>query len=254
MSITDWVRMPEDEPGELLDGQLVEEEVPDLVHETVVSWLIGLLRAWIIARGGFVFGSEGKFVVGSQRGRKPDVSVFFPGTAALPRRGAVRVPPDIVVEVISPTPRDRRRDRIEKPDDYAAFGVRYYWLIDPEERSLEILALGPDGRYARALDAGLGWDRRGPGVRRARDQPRRAVGRDRSPRPRRARRRGGVDVSKRRESRRAASEGEGIPGSGGSPQRQSAVRPNVPFACRALACRRLGEVRPRRHPRWHRSA
>ena len=153
MSVTDWARMPEDEPGELLDGQLVEEEGPDLVHETVVSWLIGLFRAWIIARGGFVFGSEGKFAVGHQRGRKPDVSVFLPGGSALPRRGAVRVPPDIVVEVISPTPRDRRCDRIEKPDDYAAFGVRYYWLIDPEERGLEILALGPDGRYARALDA-----------------------------------------------------------------------------------------------------
>ncbi len=153
MSVTDWAKMPEDEPGELLDGQLVEEEVPDLVHETAVSWLVGLLRAWIIARGGFVFGSEGKFVVGHRRGRKPDVSVFFPGAAVLPRRGAVRVPPDIVVEVISPTPRDRRRDRVEKPDDYAAFGVRYYWLIDPEERSLEILALGPDGKYARALGA-----------------------------------------------------------------------------------------------------
>lgn len=156
MSVTDWVQLPEDEPGELIDGQLVEEEVPDLIHETVVSWLIGLLRTWIIARGGFVFGSEGKFVVGRGRGRKPDVSVFFPGTTALPRRGAVRVPPNIVVEVISPTPRDRRRDRIEKPDEYAAFGVPYYWLIEPEERSLEILERSSDGRYVRALAAVAG--------------------------------------------------------------------------------------------------
>lgn len=153
MSISEWVTMPEDEPGELIDGLLVEEEMPDLIHAAVVSWLIGLLRAWIIARGGFVFGSEGKFVTGPQRGRKPDVTVFFPGANILPRRGAVRVPPDVAVEVISPTPRDRRRDRIEKPDDYAAFGVRYYWIIDPEERSLEILELGPDGRYVRALGA-----------------------------------------------------------------------------------------------------
>jgi Uma2 family endonuclease len=153
MSIAEWVQMPEDEPGELLDGRLVEEEVPDLIHETVVSWLIGLLRGWIIARGGFVFGSEGKFVVAPERGRKPDVTVFFPAARMLPRRGAVHVPPDVAVEVVSPTPRDRRRDRIEKPDDYAAFGVRYYWIIDPEERSLEILELGADGRYVRALGA-----------------------------------------------------------------------------------------------------
>lgn len=163
MSISEWVRMPEDEPGELIDGQLVEEEEPDLVHETVVSWLIGLLRAWIIARGGFVFGSEGKFVIAPERGRKPDVTVFFPGARDLPRRGAVHVPPDIAVEVVSPTPRDRRRDRIEKPDDYAAFRVRYYWIVDPEERSLEILELGSDGRYVRALGAVSGRLDRVPG-------------------------------------------------------------------------------------------
>ncbi len=156
MSINEWAKMPEDEPGELIDGQLVEEEVPDLIHEAVVSWLIGLLRAWIIAPGGFVFGSEGKFVTGPGRGRKPDVSVFFPGTKVLPRRGAVRVPPDVAIEVISPTPRDRRRDRIEKSDDYAAFRVHYYWIIDPEERSIEILELGPDGRYVRGLGAVAG--------------------------------------------------------------------------------------------------
>jgi Uma2 family endonuclease len=163
MSVSEWVKMPEDEPGELIDGQLVEEEVPDLVHETVVSWLIGLLRAWIIPRGGFVFGSEGKFIIGVGRGRKPDLTVFFPGGKVLPRRGGVRIPPDIAVEVISPTPRDRRRDRIEKPDDYAGFGVRYYWMIDPEQRSLEVLELGSDGRYVRALGAVSGQLDRVPG-------------------------------------------------------------------------------------------
>jgi Uma2 family endonuclease len=163
MSIGEWANMSEDAPGELIDGRLEEEEVPDLIHETVVSWLIGLLRAWIVTRGGFVFGSAAKFVVGPERGRKPDVTVFFPGAGALPRRGAVRIPPDVAVEVVSPTPRDRRRDRIEKPDEYAAFGVRYYWIIDPEERSLEILALGPDGRYVRALGAASGRLDRVPG-------------------------------------------------------------------------------------------
>ena len=44
-----------------------------------------------------------------------------------------------------------RQDRVEKMDDYAAFGIRWYWLVDPELRSLEIFELGADGRYARAL-------------------------------------------------------------------------------------------------------
>jgi Uma2 family endonuclease len=68
----------------------------------------------------------------------------------------MRHPPDILVEVISPDPRDRRRDRIQKLNEYAAFGVRWYWLVDTEARTLEILKLGEDGRYIHTLDAAGG--------------------------------------------------------------------------------------------------
>jgi Uma2 family endonuclease len=156
MTLEEWARLDEDEPGELVEGRLVEEEVPDLAHESVVSWLIRVLGTWLIRQGGFVFGSEAKFEVMPSRGRKPDVSVFFPGRTGLPRRGVVREPPDIMVEVVSETPRDARRDRVEKPDEYAAFGVRFYWLVDPVARTLEVFELGPDRRYVRALAAASG--------------------------------------------------------------------------------------------------
>ena len=32
--------LPEDEPGELVNGMLLEEEMPDAVHELAASWLI----------------------------------------------------------------------------------------------------------------------------------------------------------------------------------------------------------------------
>jgi Uma2 family endonuclease len=156
LTIDQWAALPEDDSGELVDGRLEDEEVPDLVHETVVSWLVRVLGAWIVARGGFVFASEAKYGLSERRGRKPDVTVHFPGGPRLPRRGAVRVAPSIAIEVVSPTPRDTRRDRVEKPDEYARFGVRYYWIIDPEERTLELFELGADGRYVRALAAADG--------------------------------------------------------------------------------------------------
>ncbi|MEJ7731565.1 MAG: Uma2 family endonuclease [Polyangiaceae bacterium] len=142
MSLEAWADMDEDEPGELVDGFLEEEEVPTVLHEAVVSWLIRFLGAWLGASGGWVFGSEMKFAVAAARGRKPDVSVFLGGTP-LPEAQAslARVPPSIMVEVVSPRPRDGRRDRIDKLADYAAFGVPYYWLIDPQLRTLEVLAL-----------------------------------------------------------------------------------------------------------------
>jgi Uma2 family endonuclease len=98
-------------------------------------------------------GSEAKYAVRADRGRKADVAVYLGSDGShLPRRGIVRVPPDIVVEVVSPSPRDERRDRIEKMDEYAAFGVRYYWILDPSLQSLEVFEL-LGARYARAARA-----------------------------------------------------------------------------------------------------
>jgi Uma2 family endonuclease len=118
----------------------------------VLSWLVHVLRTWL-GRNGFVFGSEAKYAVRADRGRKPDVAVYFGADGShLPKRGIVRVPPDIVVDVVSPSPRDERRDRIEKMDEYAAFGVRFYWILDPSLQSFEVFEL-LGGRYAPAARA-----------------------------------------------------------------------------------------------------
>src|SRR5215831_16173412 len=86
MTVQEWAALPEDEPGELCDGFLEDEEVADLTHETVVLWLGSQLLSWVDALGGFAFGSEAKFALSSIRGRKPDLSVFFPERPPLPRR------------------------------------------------------------------------------------------------------------------------------------------------------------------------
>ncbi|MBK9259937.1 MAG: Uma2 family endonuclease [Polyangiaceae bacterium] len=156
MTDEEWANLPEDEEGELVDGVLVEEEVPDWLHEVAVGWLIATLRSWAVPRGGLVGGSELKYVLRKGRGRKPDVSMILPGQKRPPLRGALRKPADVLIEVVSPRPRDVRRDRIEKLGEYAAFGARYYWLLDPTMRTFEIFELNAEGRYVRALGAEAG--------------------------------------------------------------------------------------------------
>lgn len=163
MTVQEWAALPEDEPGELCDGALEDEEAPDLTHETAVLWLGVQLRTWIVPLGGFALASEVKFALSSIRGRKPDLSVFLPGCPPLPRRGAVSIPPDIAVEVVSPAPSDQRRARIAKLADYAAFGVRFYWMLDPAMRTFEILELGADRHYVHLLGATEGKLQQVPG-------------------------------------------------------------------------------------------
>lgn len=158
MSLTsarEWLAQPDEARGELVGGQLVEEEMPDYIHELVVAWFIATLRAWARPRGGFVAGSEVKFVLGPGLGRKPDVSMIIGGQRP-PRRGALTEPPELMVEVLSPSARDARRDRTEKPAEYAAFGVRHLWLVDPEEQTIEALVLGSDGKYVGSFSGSRG--------------------------------------------------------------------------------------------------
>ncbi len=60
----------------------------------------------------------------------------------LPDPGDVRpvdVVPDWICEVTSPS--TASRDRVKKRALYAQYGVAYYWIVDPEARTLEVLEL-----------------------------------------------------------------------------------------------------------------
>jgi len=156
MTLEEWAALDDEVEGELVDGVLQEEEVPSFLHEIVVTWLIARLETWAGRRRGQVGGSETKIAVAARRGRKADLSVFLPGRMPALHDALVRVPPHVVVEVASRRPRDVRRDRVDKLRDYARSGIPYYWIVDPQLRSLEVFERGADGRYTVVLTATRG--------------------------------------------------------------------------------------------------
>src|SRR5262245_8938195 len=97
MTLEEWANMDEDEPGELVEGRLEEEELPDHLHEAVVAFFVAVLHSWGTGRRAAVFGSEHKLAVTSTRGRKPDVCMYAPGTR-LGRASFSRTPPFLIVE------------------------------------------------------------------------------------------------------------------------------------------------------------
>ena len=146
----DFVALEEDDPRELIDGELVEVEVPGWKHEKIVAALCFFLRTWAEAgRGGHVIASGYKLRISDRRGVMPDVQFYRQGNDVSVDQdsGLVRGRPDLVVEVVSPS--SQRYDRVIKLRWYAQLGIPEYWLVDGAARTIERLVLR-DGAYVIA--------------------------------------------------------------------------------------------------------
>jgi Uma2 family endonuclease len=53
--------------------------------------------------------------------------------------------PEIAIEILSPGVSNERRDRHAKRNLYSARGVSEYWIVDPENRAVEIYRRGEGG-------------------------------------------------------------------------------------------------------------
>jgi Uma2 family endonuclease len=144
----DFVALEEDDRRELIDGELLEVEVPTKVHEYVV-WLIGgFFAQWARPRAaGFGLVSGFKVRISDRRGVMPDFQFFQTGNLAASGDSAALEDgrPDLAVEVISPG--SARYDRVVKLEYYASIGVPEYWIVDLPARALERLVLQQGGRY-----------------------------------------------------------------------------------------------------------
>ncbi len=141
----DFVRLPEDDPRELVDGALIETEMPTEAHERIILLLGHFLLSWVLPRkAGQVYASAYKLRVSDDRGVMPDLQ-FYAADNPTKRdpQGVTEGRPDLVIEVVSPS--SARYDRIKKLNWYVELGVPEYWIVNPETYSLERLALREGG-------------------------------------------------------------------------------------------------------------
>ena len=128
---------------EFTDGHLDVLPMPTTQHQAVLKFLFLAFHAFVGARGGAVFFAPLRLRIRPGKFREPDLLVLL--KADDPRRqddfwlGA-----DLVVEVVSP--RDARRDTVDKRIDYAEAGIPEYWIVDPHDETVTVLTLA-DGEY-----------------------------------------------------------------------------------------------------------
>ncbi len=141
----DFIALEEDDLRELIDGELVEVEVPTKMHEYIV-WLLGhYLATWALPRkAGFGVVSGFKVRISERRGVMPDLQFFRTSNPAAKGDavGLASGRPDLAIEIISES--SRRYDRMTKLAWYASIGVPEYWIIDASARTLDRLVLQGD--------------------------------------------------------------------------------------------------------------
>lgn len=143
-----YLALPDNDRRELVDGALLELEVPTDLHEHIVATLIYFLKDWARGRGALVLASGYKVRISPRRAFMPDVQLYRADNPARgQRQGLERGAPDLAVEVISPG--SGRYDRVLKLEGYASIGAPEYWIVDPELRVLQRLILR-EGLYAFA--------------------------------------------------------------------------------------------------------
>lgn len=144
----DLVSLPDDgRRYEIIDGELFELPSPTSAHALVIMALVRMLLPLLDALRGDVLVAPLDVFFGGANPVQPDLVIVLPeGPARIVTRGVAGAP-DLLIEVLSPS--NRPHDREIKRALYAAGGVREYWLVDPEARTLEILQLSGN-RYQQA--------------------------------------------------------------------------------------------------------
>jgi Uma2 family endonuclease len=153
-----YAALPEDgNRYEIIDGVLYMAPAPIPDHENIAALIIARLVVALEDTGrGRVFVSP-DVVVGNSVLR-PDVVAVLMGHEYVVSEKNIVGPPDLVVEVASPSTAAYDRDEVfGKRGAYARAGIPEYWIVDPQQRTVEVLLL--DGEAYRSHGVFHGEDK-----------------------------------------------------------------------------------------------
>ncbi|MGH2558775.1 MAG: Uma2 family endonuclease [Thermomicrobiales bacterium] len=141
----DLWQMPGDEPWELWEGEL--HKVPSAGGEAsaLASWIGTLILLFVRPRRlGMVTGADGTYILNND-----PYTVLVPDVAfvrwerlpdGVPPKRYIPVPPDLAVEVRSPS--DRSGEIAQKLALYQRAGVPLVWWVDPAPCTVTVHRLG----------------------------------------------------------------------------------------------------------------
>jgi Uma2 family endonuclease len=147
MTARQFLELGEDPPGvrlELVDGEIAVSPSPIPDHSYVVLTLARMLGNHIEKHALGQLFTDVDTIFGEHDVRRPDLLFFRKNRLHLIGDKAMEGPPDLAVEVLSPS--SGHTDRRDKFKLYAAGKVKSYWIVDPKGRTIEAYRLS-GGKY-----------------------------------------------------------------------------------------------------------
>ena len=140
----EYLLLPEQDRRELIGGDFYVVPAPNVRHQNVVANLGIALQKFVKKNvlGMFLLGPI-DVVLSDEDVVQPDILFISKDRLGILTEDNVRGAPDLVVEVLSPSTADR--DRRLKLALYTRYGVREYWIVDPEAESVQVMELGSRG-------------------------------------------------------------------------------------------------------------
>ena len=132
----------EEPKEELLDGKIYMMSSPSVNHYQVSLNIVLAFQAYLKGKTCRAFG-DGVDVFLTENDRViPDAMIVC--DKSIIRPDGVHGAPDLVVEVLSPS--TAKNDKGYKKELYEQSGIKEYWIVDPNVRSIEAYLIS-DGKY-----------------------------------------------------------------------------------------------------------
>ncbi len=151
LTYEDYVKIPDDgRRHEIIDGRHIVNPAPRPRHQVILSNLFLALRELKTSGRAELLTSPIDVHLSETDVVQPDLIAIAGKSAHLIGELKIEGPPELVVEILSPS--TRRLDRGAKRALYESAGVLECWIIDPEEKTLCQHTLAA-GRYSESLRA-----------------------------------------------------------------------------------------------------
>ena len=138
----DVQQLPDDgHRHEAIEGELYVTPAPSLRHQRISMRLTLLLHDLLVepGYGELFFAPTGVEFPATEEGVQPDLLFVSNERRGILAEPWIQGPPDLVIEILSPT--TAQRDRGVKRKLYERQGVSEYWIVDPEQEVVEQYAL-----------------------------------------------------------------------------------------------------------------